>query len=187
MVTLKKILRGFMMILALFALCSTVFASAESPTDEEVIAAYNNANKVYNWFGLVPLPTDGRQKKETGYMIYYNVNYPNIRTMSDLRREMNAVFTSDLTNSILGNSRTYREFGGGLYVAPSGLRANVFAGQSSFSVNRLNADSINLQVTTEILENPLKNKMDVVRYETKDFSYVNTPIGWRFATFTRVR
>ena len=184
---MKKFLRGFMMILALVALCSTAFASAESPTDDEVIAAYTNANKVYNWFGIAPLPTNGRQKKEIGFMIYYNVNFPNIRTMSDLRREMNAVFISDLTNKILAESRTYRDFDGGLYVAPSGLRANVFAGQSSFTVNRLTADSINLQVTTEILENPPKNKMDVVRYETKDFSYVNTPIGWRFATFTRVR
>ena len=69
------------MILALVALCSTAFASAESPTDDEVIAAYTNANKVYNWFGINPLPTNGRQKKEIGFMIYYNVNFPNVRTM----------------------------------------------------------------------------------------------------------
>ena len=68
------------MILALVALCSTVFASAEAPTDDEVIAAYTNANKVYNWFGIAPLPTNGRQKKEIGIMIYYNVNFPNFRT-----------------------------------------------------------------------------------------------------------
>jgi len=184
---LKKILNRLVMVFALLTICATAIASAASPTDEEVVAAYNNANKVYNWFSLAPLPTNGRLKKEAGYMIYYNVDYPNIRTMSDLRREMNAVFTSDLTSKILGSSRIYKEFNGGLYVAPCDFRPNAFAGQSSFKIQRLTDDNIDLQITTEILEDPQKNKMAVVKYETKNFSYVKTLIGWRFATFERIK
>ena len=184
---MKKILKSLIMLFALISLCTTAMAAENSPSDEEVIGAYHNASKVYNWFSLSSLPTNGRLKKEAGYMIYYNVDYPNIRTMSDLRREMNAVFTSDLTSQILANSRTYKEFDGGLYVSPSNFRANVFAGQSAFKVNPIDTDNITLQVTTEILEDPLKNKKNVVKYETKNFSYVKTLVGWRFSSFERIK
>lgn len=184
---MKKILKSLIMVFVLVTMCTTAMAAETTPKEADVISAYTNASKVYNWFTLTTLPTDGRLKKSAGYMVYYNVNYPNIRTMLDLRREMNSVFTSDLTNQILATSRNYKEFDGGLYVSPCKFKTNALAGQSTFKLIPLTADTLNLQITTEILEDPLHNKNNVVRYETKNFSYVNTLVGWRFSSFERIK
>lgn len=186
-ICMKKL---FMTLLTgLFMLAMTTTALAATPTDQEVIAAYQNANKVFEWFSCKPLPTNGRMKKETGYMIYYNVNYPNVRTMGDLHRECEKVFTYTFSNQLISSSRLYKEFDGGLFVAPAGRGYNVFAGKDSFKVVRDAAtpDKLTLQVSTEKLENPPAGKMAVVGYNTHNFSYISTPIGWRFANFQAVR
>ena len=75
-----KILRSlFLTAVLVVSRIFTAFASPEAPTDQEVIQAFQEANTVYEWFEHHPLETDGKEKKDTGYMIYYTVadkNYP---------------------------------------------------------------------------------------------------------------
>ena len=184
---MKKFLRVFVTVLALFALCGNVFASPSDPTEQEALDAWQQAYKVFNLFDMHPLPTDGRGKKQVGYMIYYNVSDPNIKTMSALRSKMNTVFTSELTNRILTTSRTYIDNGGYLYVAPAGRGTNIYAGKTTFKVIKEAPDKMTIQTITEILEDPRHNKMNVIKYDTKDFTYVKTLSGWRFANFTRIK
>ena len=125
-------------LLAAFSLTTSVaLASPEAPTDQEVRAAYDKASVVYNWFDQNTLPTDGRLKKEVGFMIYYNVEYPGIKTMANLRQQMDEVFTPELTGMLFSGSRAYKEFSGQLYVAPASRGDNAFAGKSTFSIFRV--------------------------------------------------
>lgn len=183
MFNVKKIALG--LCICLLA-ATTAFASPEAPTDAEVKAAYTNAVKVYNWFDHNTLPTDGLHKKEVGYMIYYSVNYPGIKTMGQLRQAMHAVFTPELTGMIMSMSRAYREIDNILYVAPASRGKNIFAGNTSFTIVRQAPDKINLQAKTEIYDsaNPFNRK--VVDYKIKDFLYTKTADGWRFATFSSI-
>jgi len=183
-----KLFKKIMLIgCALLLLTGNVFASPEAPTDEEVTAAYHNASKYYDWFDHHTLPTDGTARKAYGFMIYYNVNYPGIRTMNDLRNALNTVFTSELSNMLIGSSKTYKEFNNALYVAPAGRGNNIFAGNTSFSIARPAEDKIILTAKTEIYDNADHAKGKIINYNSKDFTYVKTINGWRFATFSSIK
>lgn len=182
---MKKLLLSIMALLVL--LCgATAFAAA--PTDSEIIDAYYKADKVYAWFTRHCLPTNGVRKQEHLYMIYYNVNYPGIRTMADLRRECNKVFTPQMTNNLIATSRTYKEFGGGLYVAAADRGDNILIGETRFEVNRNTANPdycIILKTISEKFSDHTHKTL--VGYQTLEFSYVHTPDGWRFDTFHDVK
>lgn len=181
---MKKIFKAFILALALVTVSAVAFASPENPTDSEVLAAYEKAVVVYDWFDIKPLPTNGEMKKEQGFMIYYNVTDPKIKTMGALRSAMDGVFTPNLTNMILGRRNMYREFNGLLYVAPAGRGVNQFAGNTTFKVVSRTADKIVLQSTTEIFGSDHKT---IAKYQTKDFDYVKSLSGWRFNTFAAVK
>ncbi len=180
-----KILKALALLgVSCLIMAGSCLASPAAPTDEEVKAAYDKALVVYNWFDHNTLPTDGTSKKEAGYMIYYNVNYPGIKTMGQLRQAMYTVFTPELSSMLLSTSRAYREFDNVLYVAPASRGHNILAGNTTFTITRPSVDKINLQAKTEMYNNPLDKK--VSSYRTKDFLYVNTASGWRFATFSSI-
>ena len=120
-------------------------------------------------------------------MIYYNVNYPGIRTMADLRRTLNTVFTPELSNMLIGSSKAYKEFNNILYVAPADRGNNIFAGDTSFSVTRPAADKIVMQAKTEIFDSPNPAIRKIAKYNIKDFTYVKTADGWRFSTFSSIK
>lgn len=181
---LKKVL---LMACALLLITGNVFASPEAPTDEEVTVAYHNAAKIYDWFDHRTLPTNGLSRKAAGFMIYYNVEYPGIKTMSDLRRTLYTVFTPELSNMLISSSRTYREFNNVLYVAPAGRGNNIFAGNTTFDITRPAADKILLQAKTEIYDSANHATGKIVKYNVKDFNYVKTTDGWRFSTFSSIK
>ena len=82
-----KIFRSFFLAVCLvLSAAGAAFASPSAPTDQEVITAFQNAVTVFEWFEHQPLPTDGNDKKDSGYMIYYSVSDTNIRTMAQLKR-----------------------------------------------------------------------------------------------------
>ncbi len=181
---MKKILRALLATLVLVTVSAVALASPENPTDDEVMAAYNKALPIFEWFDIKPLPTDGAYKKELGYMIYYNVSDPKITSMGALQSAMNSVFTPTLTGSLIGSRSMYREFDGRLYVAPAGRKVNKFAGDTTYKVVSRTAEKIVLQASTEIFGSDHKT---IVKTQTKDFSYMKTPVGWRFATFEAVK
>lgn len=71
--------------LALIMGAMTAFASPENPTNEEVMTALTRATTVFEWFEHNPLPTDGKERFDSGYMLYYSVSDPTIHNMLDLK------------------------------------------------------------------------------------------------------
>ena len=181
---MKNVFKALILTLVLLTVSGIVFASPENPTDSEVLAAYNKALPVFEWFDIKPLPTNGEEKKELGFMIYYNVTDPKITTMDSLRSAMYSVFTPTLTNMLLSNRNMYREFNSQLYVAPAGRKVNKLAGNTTYKVIERTPDKIVLQSTTEIYDSSHKV---IEKYQTKDFNYIKTVSGWRFATFEAVK
>ncbi|MEG0831579.1 MAG: hypothetical protein RSE47_01450 [Acidaminococcaceae bacterium] len=182
----------FTVLLALVALVSlwqaprTAQAAEAAPTDEQVLAAYQEATTVHNWFFGTSLPTNGKDKKEYGYLIYYNVDYPSIKLSVDLQRETQKVFTVEFANALIGKSLRYKDFDGWLYVCPINIAKSKRIGEATYQVERLAPDKIVLHVTTQLI-NPKSKDHVVVGSKTTDFSYVNTIAGWRFATFSTIR
>lgn len=181
---MKKIFKAFLLTLALVTISAAACASPENPTDSEVLAAYNTALPVFEWFDIKPLPTNGEEKKELGFMIYYNVTDPKIKSMDSLHSALDKVFTSTFSSMLITSRNMYREFNGTLYVAPAGRKVNKYAGNTTFKVTQRTADKIVLQASTEIFGKDLKT---VATHKTQNFDYVKTPSGWRFATFEAVK
>lgn len=179
-----KIFRSFFLAVCLvLSAAGAAFASPSAPTDQEVITAFQNAVTVFEWFEHQPLPTDGNDKKDSGYMIYYSVSDPNIRTMAQLKAKVHENFTDALSSFIISGSRFYREFDGKLYVAPNGKPLDPHKGTTTFNIVRKGADRIELQASTPIMQDPEHGKTNVVRVQKVTFPYVKTEKGWRFSYF----
>ena len=79
---MKKIRTLMLTALALIMGAMTAFASPENPTNEEVMTALTRATTVFEWFEHNPLPTDGKERFDSGYMLYYSVSDPTIHNKS---------------------------------------------------------------------------------------------------------
>lgn len=169
-------------LLAFTAAC-TAFASPEAPTDEEIAQAFQKANTVYEWFEHHPLPTQGKDRKDSGYMLHYSVSDESIPNMAALKARVHEVFTDALSSFIISGSRTYREFGGKLYVAPGGKPLDPHKGATTFTIVRESPMKINLEAATPIMEDPKNGKTNVVKIQKVTFPYVKTEKGWRFSYF----
>ncbi len=71
---MKKIRTLMLTALALIMGAMTAFASPENPTNEEVMTALTRATTVFEWFEHNPLPTDGKERFDSGYMLYYSAS-----------------------------------------------------------------------------------------------------------------
>ncbi len=170
-------------VLLVVATATTAFASPEAPTDQEIIQAFQQANTVYEWFDHHPLQTDGKNKQDTGYMIYYTVADKQFPTMMALKSKVHEVFTDALASFIISDSRLYREFDGKLYVAPGARPQDPKKGTSSIDIKRVSPTEIDLNVSTPIMEDPVHGKTNVVETRKATFPYVKTAKGWRFSYF----
>ena len=169
-------------LLAITTAC-TAFASPEAPTDEEIQQAFQKANTVFEWFEHHPLPTQGKDRKDGGYMLYYSVSDESIPNMAALKNRVHEVFTDALSSFIISGSRTYREFNGKLYVAPDGKPLDPHKGTNTFTIIRKSPTEIDLEASTPMMEDPANGKTNVVKVNKVTFPYVKTEKGWRFSYF----
>ena len=98
---MKKIRTLMLTALALIMGAMTAFASPENPTNEEVMTALTRATTVFEWFEHNPLPTDGKERFDSGYMLYYSVSDPTIHNMLDLKAAVHDIFTDSLASFII--------------------------------------------------------------------------------------
>lgn len=68
--------------------------------DEEILNAYQRAEKICGWFELTPLPA-GAESQSVDGRTYWKVDYPGVETMSDLRAYLQSVFSPELTERLL--------------------------------------------------------------------------------------
>jgi hypothetical protein len=170
--------------MVLTAAC-TAFASPDAPTDAEVMAAFKHATTVYEWFEHDPLPTDGKQRFDSGYMIYYSVSDPHINTMLALKHEVHSVFTDALATFIISGNKMYRQSENQLYVAPSAKKADPKKGAASFTISRPSKDKVVVTANVPIYTDKTHTKL--VKTQTIEFPYVKTAKGWRFAYYESLK
>ena len=83
---------------------------------EDVLAAYDEAARLYDWFDLAPMPLDESDSVKEGENTYFRVLDENITSTKELRSRLEEVFTSELAEEIFNKaSDQYRDFDGKLY------------------------------------------------------------------------
>jgi hypothetical protein len=175
------LLAAFMVITA----ACTAFASPEAPTDTEVMAAFKHATTVFEWFEHDPLPTDGKERFDSGYMMYYSVSDPKINTMLALKQEVHNVFTDSLSSFIISGNKMYRQTNEKLFVAPAAKKADPLKGTSTFTISRPSAEKIVVTAQTPIYT--AKDHKTLARTQVTEFPYVKTAKGWRFSYFESLK
>lgn len=182
---MKKIRTLMLTALALIMGAMTAFASPENPTNEEVMTALTRATTVFEWFEHNPLPTDGKERFDSGYMLYYSVSDPTIHNMLDLKAAVHDIFTDSLASFIISGNKMYRQADNKLFVAPAAKKANPLKGTPTYSLSRPSSDRIVVTAKTPVYAD--KEHKTFVKTESVDFPYVKTAKGWRFSYFESLK
>lgn len=62
---------------------------------EDVLAAYDGAARLYDWFDLAPMPVDESDSVREDETTYFRVRDDGIASTEDLRSRLEEVFTPD--------------------------------------------------------------------------------------------
>ena len=94
---------------------------------EDVLAAYDEAARLYDWFDLAPMPLDESDSVREGENTYFRVLDETITSTKELRSRLERVFTSELAEEIFNKvPDQYRDFDGKLYAIPGGRGTNIY-------------------------------------------------------------
>ena len=149
---------------------SMVESSARPMPEEEVLAAYERAQRVYGWFDLAPLPTVGEALTVNG-RAYYRVDMEGMEELEDLRTYLRGVFSQELADRLLdgGSSRIqYRDVNDVLYAAGDSRDRDAGKGQVQVEVERLEDGLYFINVTVDLLG---EDRETVVGLESWSFPY----------------
>ena len=159
---------------------SMVESSARPMPEEEVLAAYERAQRVYGWFDLAPLPTVGEALTVNG-RAYYRVDMEGMEELEDLRTYLRGVFSQELDG---GSARIqYRDVNGVLYAAGDIRDRDAGKGQVQVEVERLEDGLYFINVTVDLLG---EDRETVVGLESWSFPYAFVEDRWVFTDFRLV-
>ena len=164
---------------------SMVESSARPMPEEEVLAAYERAQRVYGWFDLAPLPTVGEALTVNG-RAYYRVDMEGMEELEDLRTYLRGVFSQELADRLLdgGSARIqYRDVNGVLYAAGDSRDRDAGKGQVQVEVERLEDGLYFINVTVDLLG---EDRETVVGLERWSFPYEFVEERWVFTDFRMV-
>ena len=164
---------------------SMVESSARPMPEEEVLAAYERAQRVYGWFDLAPLPTVGEALTVNG-RAYYRVDMEGMEELEDLRTYLRGVFSQELADRLLdgGSARIqYRDVNGVLYVAGDIRDRDAGKGQVQVEVERLEDGLYFINVTVDLLG---EDRETVVGLESWSFPSAIVADRWLSTDFRLV-
>lgn len=153
--------------------------------EEEILAAYYRAEEAYGWFDLTPLPSAGEALRLDG-ADYYQVDYPGIETLDDLRAYLRRLFSAELTDELLslgGESPYYRDVDGALHVSFSGRERDDGKGASQVEAVQVDSQTYALEVSVELLN---EERSAVAGLECWSFPYSYVDGRWVFTDFQLV-
>lgn len=165
---------------------SMVEASARPLLEAEVLAAYEQALRVYGWFDLAPLPTSGESARVNGET-YYRVDMEGIETMEDLRAYLRGVFSQEVAERLLDGKDSrirYRDVNGSLFAAGEGREWEAGKGEARAEAERLEEDAFSVNVIVDLLG---EDGETVVGLESWSFPYALVDGRWVFTDFRMVR
>lgn len=150
--------------------------------DQEILNAYQRAEKLCGWFELTPLPTGGESRTVDGHT-YWRVEYPGVETMSDLQAYLRSVFSPELTERLLatgGDTPLYLELDGALYVTAGGRERDPRKGDLTTQVEQLDDTSYCVNATVDLLAS---DETTVTGVECASFPYELVDGEWVFTDF----
>ena len=163
---------------------------------EDVLAAYDEAARLYDWFDLAPMPLDESDSVREGENTYFRVLDENITSTEELRSRLEEAFTPKLTEEIFNKTPDqYRDFDGKLYAIPGGRGTNLYLLDKTVQVERLSEDRWKVTLTfwadyedARMVPEPetgvsVSYPTAVTGYSTTCIDYERTPEGWRFTSF----
>ena len=161
---------------------------------EDVLAAYDGAARLYDWFDLAPMPVDESDSVREGETTYFRVRDDGIASTEDLRSRLEEAFTPELAEEIF-NKGQYRDFDGRLYAVPGGRGANIYFLDKTVQAERLSEDRWEVTLTfwadfedSHMVPEPgtdfsTSYPITTAGYSTTTIDYERTPKGWRFTSF----
>lgn len=161
-----------------------VEAMARPLSDEEILDAYDQAEEIYGWFELEPLPSGSITAVADG-VLYRQVNRNDLQTLDDLRTCLRSVFSQDLTDRLLstgGEVPRYRDIEDALYVTGVGRDRLPGKGSVTPQVERTAENSYSVNVTVDLLD----ESGEVTGLECWSFPYVFEEDRWVFTDFRLV-
>lgn len=169
---------------------------SSEPQSEDVLTAYNEAARLYDWFDLAPMPLDESDSVREGENTYFRVLDKNITSTKELRSRLERVFTSELAEEIFNKvPDQYRDFDGKLYAIPGGRGANIYLLDKTVQAGRISEDRWEVTLTfwadyedARMVPEPetgvsASYPTAVAGYSTTCIYYERTPEGWRFTSF----
>lgn len=164
---------------------SMVESSARPLPEAEILAAYQQAQRVYGWFDLAPLALSGESVSLDG-TAYYRVDVYGIEDLEDLRAYLRGVFSQELTDRLLdgpGVRIRYRNIQGVLYASGEAREPDAGKGMAQVEAERLAEDLYSVNVMVELLG---EDGETVVGLESWSFPYAFVEDRWVFTDFRLV-
>lgn len=162
-----------------------VEADARPLTEEELLAAYDRAVRVYSWFDLSPLATTGEGVEADG-ALYYRVDARGLYDLEDLRNDLRAVFSDDVAEQLLaagGDCPLYRDIDGALYGRGSGREKDPYKGAVQIQTEQVSETAYAVDVMVDLLDD---DQVTVTGVECWSFPYVFENGRWVFTEFSLV-
>lgn len=163
---------------------------------EDVLAAYDEAAQLYDWFDLAPMPLDESDSVREGENTYFRVLDEDITSTKELRSRLERVFTSELAEEIFNKvPDQYRDFDGKLYAIPGGRGTNIYLLDKTVQAERISEDRWEVTLTfwadyedARMVPEPeagvsASYPTAVAGYSTTCIYYEHTSEGWRFTSF----
>lgn len=164
---------------------SQVEAKARALTEEEILAAYEQAVEAYGWFDLDPLPAAGERVDMDG-TVYYMVDAHGINDLEGLRGCLRNVFSEAVTERLLstgGERPLYREIDGALYGRGSGREKNPYKGAVQIRTEQVSETAYSVDVMVDLLDD---DQVTVTGVEYWSFPYAFEEGRWVFTEFNLV-
>ena len=161
---------------------SMVESSARPLPEEEVLAAYERAERIYGWFDLAPLPSSGQPSSVNG-RTYYPVDMEGIVELEDLRTYLRGVFSQELTDRLLSGEAariSYQDVNGILCVCGESREHNAGKGRIRVEAEQLEETLYSVTVMVELLG---EDGETVVGLESWSFPYAFVDDRWVFTDF----
>lgn len=164
---------------------SMVESSSLPMPEEEILATYERAERVYGWFDLTPLPSSGQAAAVNGRS-FCPVDMEGLETLEDLRTRLRGLFSQELTDRLLDGKTAriqYQDVNGVLCVCGEGRERNAEKGQIRVEAQQLEEDLYSVNVMVELLG---EDGETVVGLESWSFPYAYVNDRWVFTDFRLV-
>ncbi|WP_294855562.1 hypothetical protein [uncultured Oscillibacter sp.] len=166
-------------------------AAPSELTEADVLAAYEKAAEVYDWFDLCSLPTSGDPVAEDGNpydpkqagLSYRAVAHQSLKTYADLDVCVRSCFTQELADKLMGSGTGYRDIDGRLYSADGARGSSIYLKGKAARAEQTDENHWAVTVTFYADSYEWEVPLATVGYSQKTLDYIKTPDGWRFSTF----